>query len=61
VAKNRPNTTWYNHICDEKLPFYNNHAWEQSSDAATGLPKITILAGERLCLYPIEQIDMSTE
>jgi hypothetical protein len=61
VVKNRRNTNWYNNICDKKLPFYNNHAWGKNPNAATGPLKITILEGERLCLYPIEQIDMVTE
>jgi hypothetical protein len=61
VARHRPNTTWYNNICDKKLPFYNNHAWDNSPNASTSPPTITILEGERLCLYPIKQIDMVTE
>jgi hypothetical protein len=61
VVKNRPNTTWYNKICDKKMPFYNNLAWCNSPDAATSPLRIAILEGKRLCLYPIEQIDMSAE
>jgi hypothetical protein len=37
------------------LPFHNNHAWCNSPNAATSPLRITILEGERLCLYPVEQ------